>query len=99
MDETVGRSHREELGRPHESRDLPGEPTSSIPHQIEGAQLGSIQIVLSAPEFLVGIDPRFELLAAPGMFHNDNQVIKAITRRVSQAWRRGDSTSLERRLG
>jgi TRAP-type transport system periplasmic protein len=37
------------------------------------------QIVLSAPEFLVGVDPRFELLAAPGMFHNDNQVIKAIT--------------------
>jgi TRAP-type transport system periplasmic protein len=77
----------------------PASRLGSIPHQIEGAQLGSIQIVLSAPEFLVGIDPRFELLAAPGMFHNDNQVIKAITRRVSQAWRRGDSTSLERRLG
>jgi TRAP-type transport system periplasmic protein len=35
--------------------------------------------LFSAPEFLVGVDPRFELLAVPGMFHNDNQVIKAIT--------------------
>jgi TRAP-type C4-dicarboxylate transport system substrate-binding protein len=35
--------------------------------------------LFSAPEFLVGVDPRFELLAAPGMFHNDDQVIKAIT--------------------
>jgi TRAP-type transport system periplasmic protein len=57
----------------------PASQLGSIPRQIEGAQLGSIQIVLSAPEFLVGVDPRFELLAAPGMFHNDNQVIKAIT--------------------
>jgi TRAP-type C4-dicarboxylate transport system substrate-binding protein len=57
----------------------PASQLASIPRQIEGAQLGSIQIVLSAPEFLVGVDPRFELLAAPGMFHNDDQVIKAIT--------------------
>lgn len=57
----------------------PASQLGSIPRQIEGAQLGSIQIVLSAPEFLVGVDPRFELLAAPGMFHNDNQVIKTIT--------------------
>jgi hypothetical protein len=48
MDETIRRSHREELGRPHESRDLPGEPTNQQPRQIEGAQLGSIQIVLGA---------------------------------------------------
>jgi TRAP-type transport system periplasmic protein len=57
----------------------PASQLGSIPRQIEGAQLGSIQIVLTAAEFLVGVDPRFELLAAPGIFQNDNHVIKTIT--------------------
>jgi TRAP-type transport system periplasmic protein len=48
----------------------PASQLGSIPRQIEGTQLGSIQIWLGPPEFLVGVDPRFELLSAPGLFEN-----------------------------
>ena len=39
----------------------------SIPRQIEGTQFGSIQCVAVPPEFFVGVDERFEVLAAPGL--------------------------------
>jgi TRAP-type transport system periplasmic protein len=39
----------------------------SIPRQIEGTQLGSIQCALIPPEFFVGVDERFEVLASPGL--------------------------------
>jgi TRAP-type C4-dicarboxylate transport system substrate-binding protein len=40
----------------------------SIPRMIEGAQLGTIEMVMVPPAFLVGIDQRFQVLAAPGIF-------------------------------
>jgi TRAP-type transport system periplasmic protein len=39
----------------------------AIPRQIEGTQFGAIQCALLPPEFFVGIDERFEVLAAPGL--------------------------------
>ena len=39
----------------------------SIPRQIEGTQFGSIQMEVVPPEFMVGLDPRFEVMAAPGL--------------------------------
>src|SRR5205807_5587598 len=39
----------------------------SIARQIEGVQFGAIQCQIVPPEFLVGIDERFEVLAAPGL--------------------------------
>jgi TRAP-type transport system periplasmic protein len=39
----------------------------SIPREIEGLQFGSIECGIFPPEFYVGIDERFEMLAAPGM--------------------------------
>lgn len=39
----------------------------SIPRQIEGTQFGSIQCALLPPEFFVGVDSRFEVMAAPGL--------------------------------
>jgi TRAP-type C4-dicarboxylate transport system substrate-binding protein len=39
----------------------------SIPRQIEGVQFGSIQVAEIPPEFFVGIDERFEVMAAPGL--------------------------------
>ena len=39
----------------------------SIPREIEGLQFGSIECGIFPPEFYVGIDERFEVLAAPGM--------------------------------
>src|SRR6202451_2434261 len=45
----------------------PASQLGSIPRQIEGTQFGSIQWEVVPPEFMVGIDPRFELMAAPGL--------------------------------
>jgi len=39
----------------------------SIPRQIEGTQFGSIQCAVLPPEFFVGVDNRFEVMAAPGL--------------------------------
>src|SRR3984885_10849869 len=45
----------------------PASQLGSIPHQPKGVQFGAIQCQIVAPEFLVGIDERFEVLAAPGL--------------------------------
>ena len=45
----------------------PASQLGSIPRQIEGTQFGSIQCEVVPPEFMVGLDPRFELIAAPGL--------------------------------
>jgi TRAP-type transport system periplasmic protein len=45
----------------------PASQLGSIPRQIEGVQFGSIQVAVIPPEFFVGIDPRFEVLSAPGL--------------------------------
>lgn len=42
----------------------------SIPRMIEGTQFGSIQGYVGPPEFLSGIDKRYQLLTAPGLFKN-----------------------------
>jgi len=39
----------------------------STQRQAEGVQFGAIQCLIAPPEFLTGIDQRFELLAAPGL--------------------------------
>jgi TRAP-type C4-dicarboxylate transport system substrate-binding protein len=57
---------------------FPASQLGSIPRMIESTQLGSIQIWIGPPEFLVGVDQRFELLSAPGVFQNDQQAAKTI---------------------
>src|ERR1700761_1916253 len=46
---------------------FPVSQLGSIPRQIEGTQFGAIQCAIVPPEFFVGIDERFEVLAAPGL--------------------------------
>jgi TRAP-type transport system periplasmic protein len=48
----------------------PASQLGSIPRQIEGTQFGSIQMVVVPPEFMVGLDPRFEVMAAPGLLNS-----------------------------
>ena len=43
----------------------PASQLGSIPRQIEGTQFGAIQCAVIPPEFFVGVDERFEVLAAP----------------------------------
>jgi TRAP-type transport system periplasmic protein len=45
----------------------PASQLGSIPRQIEGAQFGAIQAVTIPPEFFVGVDERFQVMAAPGL--------------------------------
>jgi TRAP-type C4-dicarboxylate transport system substrate-binding protein len=45
----------------------PASQLGSIPRQIEGTQFGAIQVATVPPEFFVGVDERFEIMAAPGL--------------------------------
>ncbi len=45
----------------------PASQLGSIPRQIEGTQFGAIQCEIVPPEFFVGVDERFEVMAAPGL--------------------------------
>ena len=45
----------------------PASQLGSIPRQIEGTQFGSIQCAVIPPEFFVGVDQRYEVMAAPGL--------------------------------
>jgi TRAP-type C4-dicarboxylate transport system substrate-binding protein len=57
----------------------PASQLGSIPRQIEGVQFGSIQAWIGPPEFLVGVDARYEVLSAPGLFSGTDQVVRVIT--------------------
>lgn len=57
---------------------FPASQLGNIPRMIEATQLNSIQVWTGPPEFLVGVDPRFELLSAPGLFQNDQHAQKTI---------------------
>src|SRR3954465_11011567 len=56
----------------------PASQLGAIPRMIEGTQLGAIQIWVGPPEFLVGVDPRFELLSVPGLLQNDQHAVRII---------------------
>jgi TRAP-type transport system periplasmic protein len=51
----------------------PASQLGSIPRQIEGTQFGAIQCAIIPPEFFVGLDERFEVLAAPGLISSVEQ--------------------------
>ncbi len=52
---------------------FPASQLGSIPRQIEGTQFGAIQVAIIPPEFFVGVDQRFEVLAAPGLVSSMKQ--------------------------
>jgi TRAP-type transport system periplasmic protein len=45
----------------------PASQLGPIPREIEGVQFGAIQGYVGPPEFLVGVDDRYEVLSAPGL--------------------------------
>ena len=51
----------------------PASQLGAIPRQIEGTQFGSIQGWCGPPEFLVGVDERYEVLSSPGLFSSREQ--------------------------
>ena len=56
----------------------PASQLGTIPRQIEGVQFGSIQLWNGPPQFLAGVDSRFEILSAPGVFKNSEHAHKAL---------------------
>ncbi len=50
----------------------------AIPRMVEGVQLGTIEIAMVPPAFLVGIDQRFQVLAAPGVFKDQAHGFRTI---------------------
>jgi TRAP-type C4-dicarboxylate transport system substrate-binding protein len=46
----------------------PASQLGSIPREIEATQFGSIQAWVGPPEFLAGVDARYEALSAPNLF-------------------------------
>jgi TRAP-type C4-dicarboxylate transport system substrate-binding protein len=56
----------------------PASQLGAIPRQIEGVQFGAIQGWTGPPEFLVGVDERFEALSAPGLFTSREQYERTI---------------------
>ena len=48
----------------------PASQLGSVPRQIEGVQFGTIECAIEPPEFFVGVDERFEVLAAPGLVNS-----------------------------
>lgn len=40
----------------------------AIPAMVQGVQLGTIEMTMTPPAFLSGVDPRYAVLAAPGLF-------------------------------
>jgi TRAP-type C4-dicarboxylate transport system substrate-binding protein len=57
---------------------FPASQLGAIPRQIEGTQFGSIQGWVGPPEFLVGVDERYEVLSSPGLFSSREQYQRTI---------------------
>jgi TRAP-type C4-dicarboxylate transport system substrate-binding protein len=56
----------------------PASQLGPIPRQIEGVQFGSVQAWIGPPEFLVGVDKRYEAMSAPGLLTSTEQQVKMI---------------------
>lgn len=56
----------------------PASQLGPIPRQIEATQLGAVQVFTAPPEFFDGLDPRFGLLSAAGLFRDMPHLVKSI---------------------
>lgn len=56
----------------------PASQLGAIPRQIEGTQFGSIQAWIGPPEFLTGVDSRYEVLSAPGLFKDSEHASRTL---------------------
>lgn len=57
----------------------PAGQLGSIARLIEGMQLGTIESYTVPPEFLVGLDPRFQVIVTPGLFDDLPHAWRTIT--------------------
>jgi len=57
---------------------FPASQIGSIPRMIEGVQLGTIEGWIGPPDFLVGVDPRFQVLTAPFLFNDMDHAFRVL---------------------
>ncbi len=57
----------------------PASQLGPIPREIEGVQFGAIQGFVGPPEFLVGVDERFEVVSAPGIVTDLAHEVRMVT--------------------
>lgn len=48
----------------------PGAQLGSNPRMIEGLQLGTVEVYVGPPAYMVGLDSRFQVMDAPGLFED-----------------------------
>ena len=56
----------------------PASQLGTIPRQIEGVQLGTVECWIGPPGFLIGLDQRYQVLDAPGIFKSREHVNKTV---------------------
>jgi TRAP-type C4-dicarboxylate transport system substrate-binding protein len=56
----------------------PASQLGPVAREIEGVQFGAIQGYVGPPEFLVGVDERYEVLSAPGLIADLPQEVRAV---------------------
>jgi TRAP-type C4-dicarboxylate transport system substrate-binding protein len=75
---TFGAAVEKDSGGRIKAEVYPASQLGSIPRQIEGTQFGSIQVAVIPPDFFVGLDERFEVMAAPGLIDSMQQGAKLV---------------------
>src|SRR4051812_28154372 len=57
----------------------PANQLGQIPRTVEGVALGTIEMTTPAVGFLIGLEPRFQVLDAPGLFNSVEHAQKVFT--------------------
>jgi TRAP-type transport system periplasmic protein len=57
----------------------PASQLGPIPREIEGVQFGAIQGYVGPPEFLTGIDERYEVVSSPGLVFDMAQEVRMVS--------------------
>lgn len=60
------------------AQNFPAGQIGSIPRMIEGLQLGTLELMITPPGFMIGLNPNFQVLDAPGIFDDVNHAHKAV---------------------
>ncbi|MEX2455168.1 MAG: TRAP transporter substrate-binding protein [Rhodospirillaceae bacterium] len=59
-------------------RNFPAGQIGSIPRMIEGLQFGTLELMITPPGFLIGLNPALQVLDAPGVFDDVDHADKTV---------------------
>ena len=54
----------------------PAEQLGNNARMLEGLALGTVEAVIGPPEFIVGVDPRFQIVGAPGLIKDMHHAVR-----------------------